>query len=229
MIAVDAVLAQQFPVCREAVLLRAADDFHTDFGLIHHEVDEFSRAGEVRHQIDRVAVVVDEVQAAILIELRHLHEVVHTVDVRTLRIAFRAGTIDQLALQIERPRVIEAAEHLVVAAFLAAHHRASMRAGIEERAHAIVFSAHEDELASPDRSRQEVAFRRHFRFVTNVQPAGVEDVAAFALENGGIDEHTPVHTEQAARAVFGDIRLDDRLGFDGAHPRIPFTYRVDAL
>jgi hypothetical protein len=222
-------LAQQFPVRRESVFLRAADDLHADVGLVHHEIEELGCTGEIGDEVHRVAIVVDEIQAAIVIEPWYLHQVVYAVDVRTLCVPLRAGTIHQLALQIECPRVIEAAEHLVVTLLLAAHHGAAVRAGVEERAHVVVFAAHENQLAPPHRARQEITLRRHFGLVSDVKPAGVENVPAFAFEDGRVDEDTTVHTEQPARAVFADIRFDDRLGFDGTHPNLPFTYRVGRL
>src|SRR5581483_6289456 len=147
-----------------------------------------------------------EVKAAIGFEPRHGNEVVLAIRIGVVRVALVAGPRDQLAVEIERPGVIEAAEQRGAALFLATHHGAAMWAGVEIRANFTILVARENQLAAAHVARQEIPGICDFRLVAEIEPALSEDVAPLRLEHALVDKDPARDPEDSLSGAVVDQR-----------------------
>ena len=238
--AVDAVLRQQLPVGVDEVVLSAADDLHAGFALVGDQVDDLLGPGEVVRQADGVAIEIDEVEVAVVLEARHADQVGAAAVIMAVAVVAVGVARGEAAVHVERPAVIETLEGNGVAARLAHQRRPAMRAGVEERVHRAAAVPIEHQFARPYRPGQVVAVLGDLRPVAEVEPAFVEDRAPLGFQNLLIGEGLAGDAEQEALAVFhhqpraGGRRRDrgtlqqghrDLLGLEGRIRAAPETGR----
>ena len=72
--------------------------------------------------------------------------------------------------------------------FLAADLRAAMRTGVQHRLQISLAVAGEQDASAPDLTGDEIAGLGKLGTVTEIEPAFVEDLGPFDLQNGRIDE-----------------------------------------
>src|SRR5258708_18131507 len=107
--------------------------------------------------------------------------------------------------------MVEAAEHVGAALSFAAHHGATMRAGIEDRGDVAGLAARKDQAAAGDAAGEKIAGLRNFRLVPEIQPALAEDLAPLNVEHAGFDEGAPRHAKDAlCRSVIDQRKFRNR-------------------
>ena len=201
---VDAVLGQKLPVGVDDVLLAAAHDLHLGFALVGDQVDIFLGARQVVAERHGIAVEIDEPEIAVAFEPRHLHEVGAAAAVVLLAVVALLEARGKAAVHVERPAVIEAAERQRIALLFAHHHRAAVRAGVEEGVHGPAAIAVEDELAAADGAGDEVAVVADLRAMAEIEPAPVEDLPPLLLEHLFVGKGAPGDAEQVPLAILDD-------------------------
>src|SRR3546814_8795301 len=77
---------------------------------------------------------------------------------------------DQVAMRIERPRVIEALERLGVSRMLPTDGVAPMRAHVQKDANRPFAIAHQDGRTPANLAREVISRMRYFGFVSDVEP-----------------------------------------------------------
>src|SRR5215469_5677423 len=133
-IAIVAILDQQFPIGARAVCLHAGNDSHPKFRLIGYQVQVLFCTSQIVIESISRRIEADEYEAAIVIDLGRLRErKLLALERWTVRVLARYS--DQLSARVVRPRVIGTLKALRVSGFLTADERAAMRAGVEQDAH----------------------------------------------------------------------------------------------
>src|SRR5262249_24566752 len=146
----------------------------------------------------------DEAEARVVAEARHRREVADAGLAMPGGIALLAGLALQPAVAAAHPAVVEALEHPGVAALLAAHGRAAVRPGVEERVQLALPGGCEQDVAPRDRPGDEVARLRELGLVAQVEPAAVEELLVFALHHAAVDEGVARNLEDPALGVGAD-------------------------
>jgi maltose alpha-D-glucosyltransferase/alpha-amylase len=103
--------------------------------------------------------------------------------------------VDQVAVVGEGPGVVEAAEPLLVAATLAAHLGAAVRARVQQDPDLVVLVPGEEHRPAGNLAGDEVAGLGNLRLVPDIDPALVEDPLALRLEHLTVGEDLAVHEE----------------------------------
>src|SRR5205085_7019574 len=100
----------------------------------------------------------------------------------------------QLAVVVERPGVVRAAEELArLALAVAAHHVAAVRAAVVEHVNFAVRAAHHEHRLAADLHRVVVAGLRHLALVPAVDPHALVDALHLECENLRIGVHLAPH------------------------------------
>jgi hypothetical protein len=179
---VHAVLMPELPVRIDLEILSARHDGHGNFGLVDDVVDVFLGARQIVRQRHRVGVEVDEPEASILFEARHMHEAAAVV-----LVAFGIGALlwnaAQAAVGAEHPAVIEALKYARFAGLLPADAAAAMGAEIVEDADLSTRVTVEDEVAAGDCAGDERARLSQFAVMAAVEPAALEDLLVLEVEH----------------------------------------------
>src|SRR5581483_12062226 len=101
----------------------------------------------------------------------------------------------QPAVAVVGPAVIEAGVAARVAARLAAHDCPAMATGVEEDAQRVLAVAAQDKRPAAHAARTEVAGRAYLGFVTDVEPAALEDALLLGSEDRRVDERRAIDFE----------------------------------
>src|SRR5579885_254580 len=214
-IAVVAVLDQQFPVGARAVGLLPGDDFHSDFGLIGHQVEVLPRSGQVVVEAFGGRVVAGKDKPAIAVHLRGSGQRA-LIARKFSAVGIFAGDAGEAAARVEGPGVIWTLKGLRVAGLLPADQCAAMRARVEQHADHAVIAAHQDDRTPGAGARLVIARVRHFGFVTDVDPAFFENPPLLPLKALGIGKYPAIDAEQSRFLVVDDVGFG-RL-FHGSSP-----------
>ena len=150
--------------------------------MVDHEIDVALRLTQIVVEADCVCIEIQEVEVAILFEARHRREAVGlAIEARSIGVFARHGF--QRAVRVEGPAVIHAVEAACVALPFAADKGAAMTAHIEQRVRLAVGVAGKQDGATGNLARAEIARIGDFRGMAHIDPAGVEDLAPFLLED----------------------------------------------
>ncbi len=159
-VSVDAILHQQLPVGREAVLVGAADYLHRPVAAVDDEIDVILGVGEIGGQVDDVGVEAGEHEATVGLHALHPLEP-QLIEVHASGVGVAVRHTLELSFRVEGPRVVEALENFGIAGVLPAYQRAAVRAGVVEHVDVAGLDSADHEDRSPaDRSPDEVA--RHW-------------------------------------------------------------------
>jgi hypothetical protein len=141
--------------------LLARYDFHSEFRLVHDQVEIFSSAGQIVVETVSRRIETGEDKTAISLDPRGRDQ---PQLVARERLAIRCFTrhADKPSTQIKRPGVIWALKRIRVARLLAAYQSATMRTGVEQQANDLVVAAHQYHRPACNGSRYIVAGVRNF-------------------------------------------------------------------
>src|ERR1700757_1961438 len=123
MVAVDAVLYQQFPVRLDRVLVAAVEHSHADLGLVGDQVEVLRGTSEILAQIADLRIEADENKSTIGIDACRRGKV-GPVEVGRIGVFARYG--DQPAPGREAPAVVEAGEESGIPRRLPTQHPTAM-------------------------------------------------------------------------------------------------------
>ena len=202
MIHVDDVLDLELPVAAEHVFVDAAAQIDRARGrAIHDLVDAVPGRPEMGFEIGHVRAKAREHEAAIKADSRHAsHAERGIAEVEVFAVAARHGNRVEIAIGLEGPAVIGAAEQLRIALRLGADDGAAMTAAVVDHSDLAFVVAHEDDGHQPDARRDEIAGLGHQAVMPDIDPAAVED--PLHLER----EDVRIAIERAVNAVGIDER-----------------------
>jgi hypothetical protein len=229
-IAVRAVFRSQLPVAFIRVRRRTAQHFESVFRLVDDHVDDARRFAQIFGKRLHIGIQAAEQKAAIVFEARDFLQIMRALVIETLGITrfLRVFHLQQLAAVVEGPAVERAGERRLVAALVAAQHRAAMRARIDERVEFALTVARDDHGLAAHRRREVIVVRRNLAFVREIDPVALEDVLHLEFEQRFIREGAAMQAVVAARRVFDQIVVDvlelrTAVRIDGDHRMSPAT------
>ena len=193
MISVDAVFGEQFPVGLDGIAVGTGEHFHPFRRLIGNQIEVFGGAGQVIAQGSGVRVETHEDEALVALVARGAQAEIGAVEIGS--VTLNVGHPDQLAGGVETPGVVETLEHLGVAMVGAADERPAMRAGVVEHAQLTMTVPGEEQSPLGNHPTNVVSRVRHFRLVSQVEPATIEDTLPLQLVDVGRHHTGTVHLE----------------------------------
>ncbi len=199
-VAVQTVKRKHFPVCPDAILLRARNHAPTLLRLVENEIDVILGVAEISDKVLDSRMKAYEIKPAIVVDSRR-RDKPHRLLAKTRAVTRLIRHTDQIAMVVERPRVIEALEKLGVALVEAADIGAPVGAAIVKHPHAPVAAAHPKERLAGHRSTAEVARVGNLGVVTDIEPAALENVGLLQRRDFRRTKYRSVHPEDAARAI----------------------------
>ena len=205
-IAVEAVFHQELPVRTNTVFLGAADDFHARFGLVHHDVDVSLGIGEIIGQRNCIAIQIQEIEAAIILQPRDGGQVRAFVLAEIVRVIAVGDAGCKRSRVAERPAMIKTLKAQRIAAPFAHDRCAPMRTDVEEGMNVPGPVAIEHDIAPGHAAGEEIIRIRDFRFMADINPAAVEDRTALQFEHVFVDEGPPRHLETMIVAILANPR-----------------------
>jgi len=181
-VSIQTILDQEFPVGLDRVSIGTPDDPHAFFGLVDDEVQIFASARQIGRQFLDIGIEAHKNKPAIIVYPRrrleaHLRSVEMVAVSRLIRHAY------EIAMIIEGPGVVEALQNVSLSLIVPADERASVRACVQENPELAVIAAHEEKRSPRDISAPVFAGVFCFGFVTQIQPAFVEDPFLLPLKN----------------------------------------------
>ena len=196
-VAIKAVFYQQLPVGLDGVFLAPADHFLPGFGLVCDQVKVLDCTGQILKQRHRCDIKTYKPQAPVLLQARRRHQVGAAAVGEAFGVGLYARQVAQFAVRAKHPAVVAAGEVLGRAAGLAANRGTPVRACVQERMKLALGVAVEDQVAATHRAGHKRARPGQLGGMANIQPALVENLRPFGLENAGVDEGLACHAEQA--------------------------------
>ncbi len=204
-VVVEDVLDLRLPVTAELIAVDAAGKLDRPFGCaLDDGVDAFLHE---RRQCERIAVrrEAGEHEAAVFRHARHPHHAeFRRRQVERRAIAAARGNGVEIAIRLEAPAVIGAAEAAHIAAGDVAYERAAMAAAIVEDVDLAVLVPDQDDRIAADIACHEIADLRHLAFVPDINERAPEDALHFEVEDRGVLEHA------AMNPIVADERCDRR-------------------
>ena len=112
--------------------------------------------------------------------------------------------LQQAAIAVVAPAVIEAEKALGIALRLAANDGAAVAAHIQVNTNFRFRVAAKNDRTSTNIARLEIAGSAHFGFMTNVNPAGIEDLAHLVFEYLRLDQRATIDLEVMIGGIVDD-------------------------
>ena len=224
-IAVGAVLGRQLPVPVKGVGRRSAQHFQPLGRLVHDHVDDLGRFAQELGQRLHVGVQAAEQEATVVLEARHLLQVVRAFLVEAVGVTgiFRILHLQQLAAVVEGPAVEGAGVGALVALLVAAQRRAAVRAGVDEGIQLAIAVARNEHRLAAHGGGVVVVVVRNLALVRQKDPVALEDVFHLEFEQLLVGKGAAVQAVIAAGLVLDQqaVQIDAALvgfHFDGNHP-----------
>src|SRR5882757_6786617 len=174
-VAVHAVLLQQFPVCGDRVLLASLDDLHAMFALISDVCQIVRRARQIVDQRLHIAIETDEDESAELFHSLNANQIKFTVVRRVGGECLAARHSDEMPLLVEGPGMIAARECAPIARALSTDHCPPMGAGIVQGVQIVLAVPCEQQGATANAAGNEAAGLGNLRHMSEIKPALLED------------------------------------------------------
>src|SRR5437870_1686893 len=200
MVAIQAIQRKHFPIRPDAVLLRARDNTPAFLGLIENEIDVFLRVSQIRDEILDIAIKAHEVKPAIVVDSWRRGQT-HRLLVKTFAVSRLIRHADKIPLVVESPGVIKALEKFGVALVDATDVGAPMGAAVIKYSHSRVAAAHPKERLAGHRPAPKVAGVGKLRFVTEIEPAALENVCLLQRSDLSRSKRRAVHSEHSSEPV----------------------------
>ena len=204
MVHVDGVLELQLPVAAEQVFVHAAAEVDLAVGRAVAElVDRVLGVAEMLVEARPLRRQAREHEAAIDAdagEAAHAERRIGEIEI--LAVAARHRHRVEVAVGLERPAVIAAAEELRVALLLVADDGAAVAAAVVDDVDLAVGVPRQHNRMLADAGGDEVAGLRHQAFVADIDPGPAEDLVHLQVEHFGIE------IERAVNPVAMDQRAD---------------------
>ena len=206
-IAIQAVFGQELPVGLYRVHIGTGNYLHPCLGLIHDQVKVVSGSCQVGEQVFDSGVETHEVKTPVAVDPRWFLQA-QLAPVEGRAVGVFPGEADQLPGGVERPGVIEASQDFGVPLVAAAEQRTPVGAGIEEYPDLTVFPTDKEKRAARYRAAPVVSGVFHFRLVSQIDPAAVEDACLFPPEQIHGGHGRPVDPENSSLTVIDNQVFD---------------------
>nr|GEU28163.1 hypothetical protein [Tanacetum cinerariifolium] len=193
-VTVGAVFRLQLPVAVERVGGRAAQHFQPVRRLVGDHVDDLARLAQELGERRHVRVQAAEQETPVVLEARHLFQVVRLLLVEALGIAgaLRVLDLEQLAAVVEGPAVERTRIGGLVAALVAAQLGAAVGAGVDEGMEFALAVARDEHGLAAHVGGAVIVVVGQLAFVRQVDPVALEDVLHLQFEQGGIGKGAAV-------------------------------------
>src|SRR5262245_23160250 len=203
MVAIDAILHQQLPVRAHTVELRPLHDFHAYRGLVTDQINVLFRVGQIVQQPFSRGIEIQKDKPTVTVHpRRHPQRQLFAAEGRTVSVFSRHA--NQLATGAEGPGMVRALERTGSARLFATDERSTVCTRIQQDADRVIIAAHENDGPTSHPARAKITRIRHFRLMSGINPAVLEDPLLFQCENLRAQERLTIDPKQTVLLIIDD-------------------------